>query len=367
MVIFIIQLGKMHGAKLFFMNKTVFLALLAGLISVSHVKAQDKIPGQPMPLFQTDEILNIDLEADFKTVFSVKDDSTMFPAKFTLTDNSGQKRTIDIKIRTRGKTRREKDVCVFTPLLLDFPKSATKNTPFEGQKALKLVTHCTKDDHYEQNTIVEFLIYKSFNVLTDSSFNVSPAMINYIYSGKNADTVQKFAFFLEREKFLAERLQGIEIESEKIHPNNTNTYHTSLMDMFQFMIGNTDYSTYDLHNIVLVSDSARKLPPVAIPYDFDWSGLVDADYAVPNPVLNIEKVTDRIYRGFRKEPEMVNHTIGVFNSKKPEIYRLFENCELLNNYRKKKAIEYLDGFYWTINNDKMVQYEFFDNARKVHE
>jgi hypothetical protein len=311
--------------------------------------------------------LNLDLKADFKKVFSVTDDSTFFPAVISLTDHDGQKKTIEIKIRTRGKTRRERDVCVFTPLLLDFPKSATKNTPFEGQKAIKLVTHCNKAENNEQNTIVEYLIYKAFNVLTDSSFKVRPAMINYIYDGKKADTVRKFAFFIEREKYLAERLHGIEIESEKIHPNKTNTYHTCLMDMFQYMIGNTDYSTYDLHNIILISDSARQFPPIAIPYDFDWSGLVDADYAVPNPVVHIEKVTDRIYRGFKKEPEIVNRTIEIFNLKKQEIYQLFENYELLDNYRKKKAIEYLDGFYWTINNESAVQREFFDNARMVHE
>lgn len=353
--------------KPLFMSKTAFAIIIAGLISLSSLYAQDKGTGQPMPLFQSEEILNLDLQADFKTVFSNTDDSTNFPAQISLTDNAGLKRTIDVTIRTRGDTRREKDICSFAPLRLNFPKHETKNTPFEGQKAIKLVTHCNKQDVNEQNTMIEYLIYKAYNILTDSSFKVRPAMINYIYPGKNADTVRRFAFFIEREKYLAERLKGIEIEEENIHPNRLDPFQTCLMDMFQYMIGNTDYSIYKLHNIILVSDSARKFPPIPIPYDYDWSGLVSASYAVPNPLINTENVTERVYRGFKKEPFIVYHTIQIFNTKKQEIYQLFENFELLNNSEKKRVTKYLDEFYQVINNDRMVKQEFFDNARVVHD
>jgi hypothetical protein len=356
-----------NNAKRYVMNKTAYLILIAGLISLGSLKAQDKSTGQPMPLFQSEEILNLDLKADFKKVFSVKDDSTWFPAKISLTDNAGLKRNIDIKIRTRGKIRRESDVCRFTPLRLNFPKKETENTPFEGQNAIKLVTHCDKADFYEQNTMLEYLIYKAYNVLTDSSFKVRPAMINYIYSGKKADTVCKFAFFIEREKHLVDRLHGIELETEKFNPNLLNSFPTCLMDMFQYMIGNTDYSSYDLHNIILVSDSTRRFPPIPVPYDFDWSGLISANYAVPHPVIGTEHVTQRVYRGFKKEPFIVYYTIQIFNSRKQEIYQLFENFALLDADKKKKAIEYLDGFYEIINDDRMVKIEFFDNARVVHE
>ena len=53
--------------------------------------------------------------------------------------------------------------------------------------------------------------------------------------------------------------------------------------------------------------------------------------------------------------------------KKQEIYQLFENFELLDNDEKKQAIKYLDEFYEIINNDRMVQKEFFDYARVVHD
>jgi hypothetical protein len=349
------------------MVKTAYLIIIAVFVSLSNIEGQDKSIGQSMPLFQSDEILNLVMEADFKTVFSVKDDSTYFPAKFSLTDNGGLERTIDIKIRTRGKTRREKDVCPFTPLRLNFPKKETINTPFEGQNAIKLVTHCDKADFYEQNTMKEYLIYRVYNILTDSSFKVRPAMITYIYSKGKADTVRKFAFFIEREKYLVARLHGIEFEQEKFNPTMLNAFPTCLMDMFQYMIGNTDYSSYDLHNIILVSDSTRKFPPIPVPYDFDWSGLISANYAVPHPVIGTDHVSERVYRGFKKEPFIVYHTIEIFKARKQKIYQLFENFELLENDEKEEVFNYLDEFYEIINDDKKVKTEFFDKARVVHE
>jgi hypothetical protein len=347
------------------MVKTACLITIAVFVSFSNIVAQDNSTGQPMPLFQSDEILNLVIEADLKTVFSVKDDSTYFPAKMTLTDNAGLERTIDIKIRTRGKTRREKDVCTFPPLRLNFPKKETINTPFEGQNAIKLVTHCDRARFYEQNTMKEYLIYKAYNVLTDSSFRVRPAMVTYIYSNGKADTVRKFAFFIEREKHLAERLHGIELTTDKFNPERLNAVPTCLMDMFQYMIGNTDYSSYDLHNIILLSDSTRKFPPVPVPYDFDWSGLISANYAVPHPVIGTEKVSERVYRGFKKEPFIVYYTIEIFKARKQKIYQVFENFELLDMDEKEEVFHYLDEFYEIINDDRRIKTEFFDNARVV--
>jgi hypothetical protein len=341
--------------------------IMAACFNLSEIKAQDKNAGPVMPLFQSEEILYLSMEADFKTVFSNTDDSTNFPAKFTLVDNSGQKRTIDIGIRTRGITRRQKNICKFAPLRLSFPKSGVKNTPFEGQKSIKLVTHCDKADFFEQNIMIEYLIYKAYNILTDSSLKVRPAIINYIYSGNQKDTVKKFAFFIEREKNLVERLHAIELESEKLYPNYLDPYQSCLMDMFQYMIGNTDYSVVELHNIFFVDDSTRRFPPIPVPYDFDWSGLVTASYAVPNPVLNTESVTERVYRGFKKDPEIVYQCIHQFNRKQQEIYQLFLNFPLLEENEKKKTIKYLDEFYKIISDDKKVKTEFFDKAREGNE
>jgi hypothetical protein len=342
----------------------VFAWLL--LLASSDLYSQTVTTGKTLPLFQAEEMLDLRVAANFKEVFSNKDDKTYFPAELRLLNGVDAVRDFNIEIRTRGKTRRLNEICLFPPLRLRFSKTDTKDSPFEAQRAIKLVTHCKKSSLGEQNTIIEYLIYKAFNLLTDSSFKVRAAQINYVYTNQKADSIKRFAFFIEREKHIARRLKGIELESVKLHPNRLTPMHTCLLDMFQYMIGNTDYSVYELHNIILISDPQRKMPPYAVPYDFDWCGLVSAFYAKPNSLLKTETVDERVYRGFKKPIEMINKNIEIFNSKKQEIYNLFNDFELLKRGERKRILKYLDEFYMIINDDKLVKREFIDNARILH-
>jgi len=338
----------------------LFLLFLTGAESFS----QDKNAGKTVPLFESDDIIHLDLRADFKAVFAATDDSTYFPAELIWQSDDGKNAAFDVEIRQRGETRRKKTTCSFAPLRLKFPKNITDGTPFEDQKTIKLVTHCNKGDAFEQNIIAEYLVYKAFNVLTDSSFKVRPALIRYISTGKKADTLQKFAFFIEREKHLAQRLKGDEIETEKVHPDRLDPFQTCLVDLFEYMIGNTDYSIYERHNMVIVSNKTGQPPFIPVPYDFDWSGLVSASYAVPNPKFNTSDVKVRIYRGLKRDRETVDRAIRLFNERKQEIYRVFESYELLEQNERKQIARYLDEFYWTINNEAQVRVEFFERARE---
>ncbi|MFO7613910.1 MAG: hypothetical protein R6W71_04645 [Bacteroidales bacterium] len=347
------------------MIKKAYIIFTLGFFLLITAAAQEKATGQTTPLFLTDEVLRVDLQADFEAVFSVNDDSTYFPATIAFPLDDGRIMPMEIKIRSRGKTRRKKQFCSFSPLRLNFPRKETAGTPFEGQNVLKLVTHCNKADHYEQNAILEYLIYKAFNVLTDSSFKVRPALVNYIFDDDKGETIQKFAFFIEREKLLAERLEGVERKPDMIHPNRLDPYQTCLVDIFQYMIGNTDYSIYELHNVMLISDASGTLQPIPVPYDFDWSGVVSAKYAVPNPKINTKDVTIRVYRGIRQEPETINRVIRRFNEKKEEIYSVFEEYGLLDDKEKKRVTRYLDDFYRVIGNERLVRMEFIEKARNV--
>lgn len=345
------------------MRKKTSFILVAGLFISAGIKAQDHEEIKAMPLFQSDKILELSLKADYKEVFSNKDDSTYYPAEMKLTGDDGREMTIDVRVRARGNVRGKSEICSFSPLRIEFPKKETKNTPFEEQKAIKLVTHCNKGEAFEQNTIEEYLIYKAYNVLTDSSFLVRPAIVNYINTNKNDDTTRRFAFFIEREKYLAERIRGKELETDRIHPDRLEPYQTCLVDMFEYMIGNTDYSIYELHNMIIVTDAANITRPFPVPYDFDWSGLVSASYAVPYPEIGTKYVTERVYRGLKRPPEVVDRVIRRFNEKKEAIYEVFRDYPLLGDQERKKAINYLDEFYSIINNERMVKAEFFDKAR----
>ena len=349
------------------MIKIRYLLLFLAFIALWPATAQEKAMHEPLPLFRSDSMLLLELKADFDQIFSVTDDSTYFPAVMTLKDDKGQTRSFEIEARTRGNTRRQEDICHFPPLRLRFPKKGMEGTPFEGQRAIKLVTHCSRAGQFEQNTVIEYLIYRAFNILTDTSLKVRPVMFSYIDSEKNSDTLQRFAFFIEREKHLAERLGGSEWEAEKIHPEDVDLFQSNLVDIFEYMIGNTDYSIYELHNIVMFSDTAGEAPAVPVPYDFDWSGLVAAHYAVPHPLMGTESVTERVYRGLRQDPAVVSRTVTLFRSKEDEILGLFQGFELLDEKERKFTERYLGDFFKMLEKERSVENEFINNAREMED
>jgi len=194
---------------------------------------------------------------------------------------------------------------------------------------------------------------------------VRPAIIDYSDTRPSKKSEQKFAFFIEHDRHLAKRLGGMEIETGKIHPDHMNLEQNCLMDIFQYMIGNTDYSSYEIHNTKIFIDSLGKTPPIVVPYDFDWCGLISAFYAVPNPILNTKTVSERVYRGYLKNPEIVYASIQKFKNNKQAIYELFKQDERLEKKKLARVISYLDDFYEIINNESSIQTEFFDKAKTV--
>jgi hypothetical protein len=130
------------------------------------------------------------------------------------------------------------------------------------------------------------------------------------------------------------------------------------------MIGNTDWGVSQNHNTVLlepVPDTTGRA--FVVPYDFDYSGLVNADYAIPAEGLDIENVRQRYYLGFKRTPEELNDAISIFNARKDSIYALINNFDLLTKKNKEDMIYYLDGFYKIINDNGQVKAIFIKEAR----
>jgi hypothetical protein len=105
--------------------------------------------------------------------------------------------------------------------------------------------------------------------------------------------------------------------------------------------------------------------PYATAYDFDFSGLVNASYATPDPQLGTESVTTRVYRGFPREVAELKEMADFFRSKKDAMYGEINNSKFLDNRSKKDMIGYLDEFYKDIANEKNLKILFIDNARQM--
>ena len=106
------------------------------------------------------------------------------------------------------------------------------------------------------------------------------------------------------------------------------------------------------HNSIPLSDGEKTFP---VPYDFDFSGLVDARYATPNPRFKIRDVTERVYRGRCDNNANLPETIAHFQAKKAEIYGLVDELVDLDKKNRQKVVRYLNSFYERISSDKAVE------------
>ncbi len=317
------------------------------------------------PLFSSHDIIELSLAFDWKEmVFDVGDIRSFHNAQLTYFITEGDSVSIPVEIQTRGHYRRSRDNCDFPPFRIRFPEDTVMNTLFSGQDKLKIVTHCSDNRKiYTEYLLKEYLAYRIYNLLCNESYKVRLARITYNDSERKNKQLTRFAFFIEKTKHMASRIGGTELEFSGLPKEVTDTELTLIFSVFQYFIGNTDWSIPGLHNVKLISLPGPKYVPV--PFDFDFSGLICTHYAIPDAKIPIESVLQRIYRGPCVELETILPVLELFNRKKPEIYSLISDFEYLEEKERAKILRYFDKFYKTLNNDSKLKREFINNCTET--
>ena len=345
----------------------LFLLFMTGLIPYfSLLCAQDasSISEElPLPLFQSDEPLFLTLSMDIRTVIRDIEEKESHPAEITYTDQDGKEVKLPVKIKVRGNFRKDPVHCDFPPLRLNFSSTTVLNTIFEGQDKIKLVTHCrSRKELYEQNVLKEYLAYKLYNLFSEESYLVRLVHLTYADTEAKFDTLEKMAFLIEPKQQLARRNDCEILEVKNIQQERTNRQKMNVFCVFQYMIGNTDWSVWALHNVILLKEDPLALP-IAVPYDFDWCGMVNAPYAVPAENLPIESVRTRWYRGFCRPDAELQLALDEFKQRKDDIYRTCNSVPFLSEKDLKNTIKYMDQFFKTIENPRALNVAFHQNCR----
>jgi len=322
---------------------------------------------EPSPLFATQETLQVRIEAPLSTLKSKRSDTEYLDGTFSYVDASGAEQLLDLKLRARGRYRRQRDTCRFPPVRLNFNKKQVMGTEFAGQDKLKLVTHCERRASYDQYVLKEYLAYKIFNSLTENSFGARLLQVTWIDTDRGGKAETRYAFVIEHADRLAERIGAEPVEVRSITYADLDPEHANLVTVFEYLIGNTDYSMVlgavddnCCHNIVLFSNGSPGY--LAVPYDFDFSGLVNARYAEPNPKLPIKTVVRRLYRGLCGHNEHLELTLAQFRENEDEIRRVLSSVEALEEKTRNTALRYVDGFYKDIADAKAVERNLIRNC-----
>lgn len=296
-------------------------------------------------LFTDDKQLEISLQFDLTAYFRTKPRPDYLKALMTLYLCEDDSVTREIGLRTRGIFRYEK--CSFAPIELNLRKANFGYSDLNKISKIKLVTQCASGPDFEDYLLREYLIYKLFNVLTDTSFRVRLLKVNYIDSQKKRKSVKQFGFFIEPVAMLAARTKTVPINVRSVNQKNILPRVMDRLAIFNYMIGNFDWSVAGQHNVrvikSLVIDTAQL--GIAVPYDFDWAGLVNASYAIPPEDLKIHSVRERIYRGACRTREEYAKDLDLFIAKKEAIFRVVNDFPYLNQKVKKEIINYLGEFF----------------------
>ena len=327
-----------------------YVLVIVGCFLFQHVAV-----GQTASLFDSDEVLQLTLRTDLKKLFRDRgDDPKYHPASINY-QQDGSNIVIPMKVKTRGNFRKKAGNCQYPPLMLNFAKSKTPgNSVFVGQDKLKLVTPCRGEDY----VIQEYLVYKLYNIITPQSFNARLVQMTYEDTVKDKSSAKLFGILLEEESQMASRNRSESVEQIGLSPHDLPNEEFLKMAVFQYMIGNTDWSIQYLQNIKLITTDSTK-SPIPVPYDFDHAGIVRAPYANPAPELQMSSTQERRYRGYCiEEMNKFNPVFETFNQLKSQFYALYDGNPLLSSSYQKLTIKFLDQFYETINDPKKALRDF---------
>jgi hypothetical protein len=343
---------QIHLIKFSFLKISLSVISLIYLTNSARATESDS-------LFKSDVIINMELRSDFSAIEADRNTTPVdHEGELVYYTPGGETKRLSVKLTIRGHFRRDTANCNFPPLLVNFKKTEVKNTLFDNQDKLKLVTPC----QYEKDIFDEYLIYKMYNKVTDLSLKVRLVRILYYDTRRGKKIFEKYSFFLEEKKHAAERNNGFEKDAY-VTPSDWNKENFRRMSIFQYIIGNADWLDWyfkSYHNILLIQPRDTTLSPSPIPYDFDYSGFVNADYTLPKRGSEELSGKRRIYKGLCYSADEFEETFSFYRELRPVFESIINNMELISKGSRKQMINYIGGFYKVIENKKLIKREFLD-------
>ncbi|CAM4091869.1 hypothetical protein [Gillisia hiemivivida] len=350
------------------MSKFAILSILLPTVLFINISiAQDSIndlPKTSSALFINNEVMHISLKYSNKDIKKETNDSTYITTFLKFKEKEQSWDSLEVRLRKRGNFRLKN--CYFAPIKVKIKKKERNNTLFEGQKNLKLVLPCLLQRGSNDNVIKEYLAYKLYEVVSPYHFKSKLVHLSYEeIKGKKIKNHEIFAILIEDDKHVAKRIGG-KVLNIKAHPLNQVPLECVRNAFFQYMIGNTDYSTAYQHNIKLIFLEKTIIP---VPYDFDMCGLVNTSYAavsqINDDLLSIENVRQRLYRGFKRDPKIFDDVRLEFLEKRSDILGVLKECELLfeNRVEYISTVEYIEEFFEVLINDRKFEKEIVNKGR----
>ena len=296
-------------------------------------------------LFRSDSMLTVTLKTDLRSLLRDRDTTKIvwLDATISYAGAGDSTVTVPLRVRTRGIYRLKN--CDDPPIRLAFDDSTARGTLFKGTHHPKLIVPCESGNLAEQLILQEYAIYRVQQLLTPVSLSARLLRLTLEDVQGRAKPQNHYAFITEDPRRLAGRLGGAIDVSGGIRMHDLSTYQAGMLAVFQYLIGNTDWSLPGAHNIAAIIVQDTILP---LAFDYDWSGVVDAPYAQPAPQLGIKSVRERIWRGRCMTPSQLEPVLARFELMRDSITALMRSIPDLQPRELQRTLRYYDDFYRVI-------------------
>jgi len=328
-----------------FLTRSLLVCIAFLFLTPAYSQKKKKPKESIFEALRYQQIVGVIIETDLDSLINYRNRDTYQKGTFSYSNKRGKVFNHKIKLKPRGKFRRR--VCDFPMVKIDFPKKALKKQGYAKYDDYKLVTHCLDNAVVAYEAIArEYLAYKLYNILTPDSYKVQFLYFTYIDSKKKIPTIQQIGFIIEDTAELEDRIFGeVRKETAGLLKDSFDIVQHDFVALFQNMIGNTDWTAYPIPRNVKAIKYDDEDKYKVIPFDFDFSGLVAAPYAVPRVSLNQRSIRQRIFQGLSKSPETLKPTVKHFLSKKKKIIRTIKQYDLLSKSSKKDVLGFINPFF----------------------
>ena len=340
------------------------LCIFISFSSFCQKKDDSKKLGKVSKLFRTSTILSVQMAYSNRDLKKMTNDSTYATINLTYLEATDTLITLPVRVRARGGNRRK--TCYFSPIKMRIAKANAKGTLFKGNTELKLVLPCYQGSSSNDYIIKEFLAYKLYETVSPYHFKTRLLDLTlHEQKGKKIIEHNLKAFFIEDIEELEDRFGG-NAYKRNVHPLQQDSMASTRNAFFQYMIGNTDFSTGYRHNQKSLFLNGRL---ITIPYDFDSSGLCNTHYAVVSQIgdsqLPIDKVTDRLYRGFKRSNATMLAIRNEFLENKSNMIAILKNHKQYfeNPKEYENAKNYILSYFRIIENPVKFKSEILDRGR----
>jgi hypothetical protein len=246
-----------------------------------HQENDEIAPQSKIPLFQSREIAEMEIDADFRKIMKAQKKSDPTPGTIHYRLKNGKQVSLPVQINIRGNSKQT--ICkTFKPLMLHFKKEDTNGTVFEHiGDHVKLATHCSGMGSHDVNDPNNQLVIResaTYQILEDNGLvGFKTRLAKMTYKDPTGKTVADgMSFFLEPEGKMAERWGYKKVKTPKDFLSVPSQGHQDFLLGKQLVGGNDHYEKMAGHNVIALSKFEK--PSKLAFYDLDMSLMANPNY-----------------------------------------------------------------------------------------